>query len=345
MGIYLYSGKDTYRMETALKDLLKKHGIDKEHCVSFDGAEKKFNLEAAIIECGALSLFAEDTNKAVLIKEPSFLNSGGGKKSSNSSTKKKTGNTEQDQRLELLTSYFNNENPDTDLIFYCSSFDADSRKKEYKLIAKYATVVSFKVMKEYEFEGYLDEQLKKNKITCTKDARNELALRVNNNTMDLHNAIEKIKLYGIDHVTLEDVQHLVSLNPDVNSFRMADSFLKGNLTLALRSKDEMLEVGYTYQALISMMASKIRSSYNMKLLFEQGFTQEEIATRLRANPYAVKFSLQAITGTSSKKLLRYLKELADIDQGIKSGQLDAKNGFENFLIRNGARYASNSRTL
>lgn len=329
MGIYLYSGKDTYRIETALKDLLDKHGIDKEHRVSFDGADKKFNLEAALIECGSLSLFAEDARKAVLIKEPSFLNPGG-KKTGNTSSKKKGGKIDQDRRIDLLTAYFKNENPDTDLIFFCSTFDADSRKKEYKLIAKYATVVSFKLMKDYEFEGYIDEQLKKNAITCTKDSRNELSLRINNNTMDLHNAIEKIKLYGIDHVTLEDVQHLVSLNPEVNAFRMADSFLKGNLTLALRSKEEMLEVGYTYQALISLLASKIRSSYNMKILLEQGLTQEQIATRLHANPYAVKFSLQAINGTSSKKLLCYLKELADIDQGIKSGQLDPKNSIQVF---------------
>lgn len=342
MGIYLYSGKDVYRNEAALEELLEKHGIDKQHRVSFDGSDKKFHLETVLMECDSISLFADENQKAVILKEPFFLN--GSMKESSSSTKKK-GNPDQEKRIALLTDYLEHPNKDTDLILFCSTFDADARKKEYKLIAKYATVVTFKVMKEYEFESYIDEQLKKYKLDLTKEARQELSLRVNASSMDLHRAIEKIYLYGKTSIDLTDIQHLVSLNPDVNAFRMADSFLKGNLALALRSKDEMLEVGYSYQALISLLANKIRSSYNMKLLYEQGLSQEEIATRLKANPFAVKFSLQAIQSISSKILLLYLKELAEVDQGVKAGKIDAKNGLDDFMIRNGAKHAKHSRTL
>ena len=39
----------------------------------------------------------------------------------------------------------------------------------------------------------------------------------------------------------------------------------------------------------------------------------------------------------SEKLLSYLSELAELDQGIKAGLTDPKDGFEQFLLRNGKR--------
>lgn len=339
MGIYLFSGKDVYRQEAALKTMLKKHGIDREHTYVFDGKDPKFQVETALMECDAISLFAEDMHKAVIIREPFFLNSA--TKESTAGAKKKKGDTERDRRIAVMTEYFKHPNPDAELYFYCHHFDADSRKREYKLIKSYGEVVEFKQMKEWEFEKYIDSELKKNHLKLTNDARKELSLRVNNSTMDLHNAIEKIQLYGITDVNLNDVQHLVSLNPDVNAFRMADCFLKKDIAGCLRSRDEMLAASYTIQSLLPMLAAKIRSSYNMKLLYERGLDRDMIATRLKANPYAVKFSLEAVQNISAKTLLKYLHDLAEIDQGAKAGILDLRQEFDRFLIQNGVTHERN----
>lgn len=336
MGIYLFTGKDVYRQEAALKTMLQKHGIDRDHTYVFDGKDPKFKVETALMECDAISLFAEDMHKAVIIREPFFLNASA--KESTVGSKKKKGDAERDRRIAVMTEYFKHQNPDAELYFYCHHFDADARKKEYKLIKSYGEVVEFKQMKEWEFEKYIDSELKKYHLKLTQDARKELSLRVNNSTMDLHNAIEKIQLYGTNELNLTDIQHLVSLNPDVNAFRMADCFLKGDIGGCMRSKDEMLAANYTIQSLLPMLAAKIRSSYNMKLLYERGLSRDMIATRLKANPYAVKFSLEAVQNISAHKLLRYLNDLAEIDQGAKAGLLDLQQEFDRFLIQNGIGY-------
>ena len=49
MSVYLYSGKDIYRMEKNLNELLKKNEIDREHTVSFDGSDKK-NFQYYVID-------------------------------------------------------------------------------------------------------------------------------------------------------------------------------------------------------------------------------------------------------------------------------------------------------
>ena len=60
----------------------------------------------------------------------------------------------------------------------------------------------------------------------------------------------------------------------------------------------------------------------------------------------VYYALKDASHFSSKQILSYLNELADMDQGIKQGTLDPKNSFENFLIRNGKRkHAGYQRTF
>ena len=78
MSVYLYSGKDLYRMEKNLNELLKKNDIDHDHTVVFDGSDKKnFRLDSVFMECGSFSLFDEDNRKAVIVKNPQFLTHSG----------------------------------------------------------------------------------------------------------------------------------------------------------------------------------------------------------------------------------------------------------------------------
>ncbi|MBQ9824448.1 MAG: hypothetical protein IJM63_08110 [Solobacterium sp.] len=135
MSIYLLSGKDLYRQEEALKRIIRDTGADKEHTVVFDASDPKtFRFESAIMECDTFSLFEGSDRKAVIIREPYFLNAGF--KSSGRASRKKEEKEEADKekRLSMLEQYLKQPNPDTALIFYCHGFDADSRKKEYKLL-------------------------------------------------------------------------------------------------------------------------------------------------------------------------------------------------------------------
>ena len=335
MSVYILSGKDIYRIEENLKHILSNHGIDKEHTVYFDGSDKKnFRLEAAILECDSFSLFDEDP-KAVIIRDPFFLSAS--KKSDETGAKKKT-DKEQEQRISLLEQYLKQPSEKTVLVFYCTGFEADSRKKEYKLLQKYhAEVLRLQKMKKWEFENYTDKQLSLNGLRLTRDARSELLNRVDGDTLLLHNAIDKMALYGKKDLDLDDISHLVSLNPEVNVFQMSNAFIRGDLAKVLRARDEMLDNSYDYQSMIAMLASRLRAYYEYKLLYEKGLNDSEITMRTHANEYAVKISLEAMSSLRSRTILEWLGELAQLDQDIKAGKADAANGFEMFLLRNGKR--------
>lgn len=346
MSVYLYSGKDIYRMEKNLNELLNKNEIDREHTVSFDGSDKKnFRLDSALMECGSFSLFDEDNKKAVIVKNPFFLTKSGKetekvlKTDSASVKKRKEKEAEKKEgNLVLLENYLKDASKDTFLIFYCDAFDADSRKKEYKLLQKYdVKIMNFAQMNDRDFEAYLNEQIIKKGYHLTNEAKKELKDRVDIDTMKLHNALEKMDLYGEKDLNEEDIKHIVPMNSTVNAFKISSMFIQGNLSETLKAKDEMLSFNYDYNAMMLMIAGRLRSLYNMKHLYEHGLDESDIAVRLHANPWAVKFGLQDCRGLKSAVLLSYLNQLAELDQNIKAGLIDPKDGFEQFLLRNGKR--------
>lgn len=334
MSTYILSGKDIYRVEENLRHILKNHGIDRGHTVVFEADDrKKFRMDAAIIECDTFSLFDDDP-KAVIIRNPFFLNAG--KKSESAS--KKTADKDAEMRISIMEQYLKKPNPSAVLIFCCIGFEADSRKKEYKLLQKYhAEIIRLQKMKKWEFENYADRQLSLNHLRLTRDARTELLNRVDGDTLLLHNALDKMVLYGQESLDLNDIVHLVSLNPEVNVFQMSNAFLKGDFAGVIRARDEMLAASYDDQALIMMLAGRLRAYYGYKKLYEKGLSPSEIAVRMHANEYAVKISLEGASSIRSSDLLRWLSELAELDQNIKAGRADASGGFEMFLLKNGKR--------
>ena len=340
MSIYLMSGKDLYRLEQALKRILKENSVDRDHTVVFDASDaKNFRIDTAILECDTFSLFEGSDRKAVIIRDPFFLNAAA-KTGIRGKKKEDKEEAEREKRMSVLEQYLRRPNPDTALVFYCHGFDADSRKKEYKLIEKYGAVITaYKKMYDRDFAIYCDEQLKKNKLTLRPDAKRELLARVDCDTLLLHNAIEKMLLYGEREYNLNDVRELVSLNPEVNVFNMSQQFIAGDLAGTIRSMNEMLKASFDHTSLMMMLASRIRSMYTLRKLYEKGMSESDIAMRLNMKPYAVKKGLENTRSLSSKKLLTYLCELAELDQGIKSGTIDPKEGFEQFILRNGKQYA------
>ena len=330
MSVYVISGKDTFRAESYLRYILEQNNVPKGSVTTIDASDRKFRMDAALAECDSFSLFDEG-GRAVILKDPSFLSA-----SAKTAAAGKKNESEKDDRLRMLESYLSVPDHPAHLIVMMSGFDADSRKKEYKLFVKYKAVIQkFDRMKDKEFAAYADNLLQKNGIRCIREARRELLERVGTDTGLLSAAIEKILLYGKKEISEEDVRGLVSLNADVNIWKMSDAFISGNLEETMKVKEDMLRNGYDLNAITAMLASRLRTSFYMKRLFENGLSNEEIAVRIQGNAWAVSKNLDKMFRMRSHDVLRLLNELAELDQAVKAGKADLKEGFDLFLLRNG----------
>lgn len=342
---YIYSGEDIYRLENALKRLYEKNHIDKEHRVFIDASDKKtFHIQQVLNECDSFSLFDED-KKAIIVRDPFFLSSSSKEaekvnKTDSPAVKKRKEKeaSNRDNRLTLLEEYLKHENTNSLLIFLCHGYNADSRKKDYKLLTQYnAETLNFPKMDEKDYASFVGKRLKEEGLALNNASILELIQRTGGDTLLLSQAIEKIKLYGEINPTLEDIKHLVSSSSDLDIFKLTSAFTQGDVQNCFEAINEMLIASYDYNTMITMLAKRLRTIYNFKLLHEKGYSNDEIATRMHVKSGYVWFVLKDSTSLTTKKILDYLKQLADMDQSIKQGESNAKDVFEDFILRNSQR--------
>ena len=109
--------------------------------------------------------------------------------------------------------------------------------------------------------------------------------------------------------------------------------MKNDLKTALRLWNDLCVLNKDAIYLIALLASQFRFLYQVKTLMMQGYSKNEITSELKAHPYRVQISMQNCAHLELAHILHILAQLADLDQKLKSGQLDKKLGFELFLMQ------------
>ena len=72
--------------------------------------------------------------------------------------------------------------------------------------------------------------------------------------------------------------------------------------------------------------------YQSIILKEQGLNNNEIATTLTVHPYRVKLALEEGIKYQKKTLLNFILKLANLDNDIKTGKINAELGVELFIL-------------
>ena len=331
--IVLLEGKESYQLNAKKQQLVKESGAEGENVVALDGSSRTaFSMEAALNLCSTISLFGD--RRAVLISNPYFLKSGGAAvKASGKTGKKKKGGSPS----ELLESYCSAPNPDTDLIFVCDGFLCDKRTREYKVLSSYAgktvRIITFSNPSPWELEKLIDRELQMRKYRLTPDAKTELKLRIADSATEFYKTLDKMDLYGGKDFDRKTIAGLVSFNAEVNVWKLSDSFIRGDSAGTMESFFELREhASMDAYGIIPTLSYRLKRLYCVKSCAEAGLPFSEIRSRT-GQGYPEK-DLESCAGHSARWFLKRLAELADLDQGMKSGTIDSMTGLELFLLRN-----------
>jgi len=231
---------------------------------------------------------------------------------------------------EIIEEYLNNPNPNTQIIFILNSEKPDERKKITKLIKKNGIVKCFN--DQLDIHGLIRNLLKDYKIDY--NSINTLIDRVGSNPLIIQNEINKIKIYKGENknITEEDILNLTTKIIEIDIFKLIDYIVKGNKEKALEMYYEMLKMNEEPLKIIIMLANQFRIMYQAKELLKKGYTEKDIAGILKIHPYRVKLAIQNSILYKSNVLLKKLDELADIDMGIKKGNINKNLSLELFIL-------------
>ena len=305
--VYLLYGLKDFQINEEIKNLTKNQN---------DMNISKYDLnntplKDAIDDAETYSMFAE--TKTVIVENASMF----------------TTLTSKDS--DIVENYLNNINKSTNLIFTSHTEKIDTRKKITKLIKKVGIVKEFN-------EEISPLNLTKNLLKDYDISEKTINLfldRVGNNPLIIQNEINKIKIYKNKdkNITDKDIINLTNKNIDIDIFKLIDYIVQKNKEKAIELYYEMLKINEEPIKIIVILANQFRIMYQSKELLKKGYSEKDIASILKIHPYRVKLAIQNSRNYSSKTLLEYLNNLADIDIGIKTGKLNKDLALELFILK------------
>lgn len=309
-NFYLLYGEDKAILNKELENIKNKLSIIEENTIYYNIEEVNNIIEEAL----TISMFSP--NKLIIIDSTSFL-----------SDKKEV------QDIKLLEDYFDHYNPNSYLVFISNKENIDSRKRLVKLITTKGIIKKVEASIEY-LDKYVIDYLKSNNYSISKIDITYFLNRVGNNIDNITNELDKLMLYKIEdkNITKEDITKLTEENIDNPIYDLVGFILKNDNSGALKLYNNFVRNGMDPAGLIPVIASQIRLLYQVKRLYNNGKSNDEIAKILEfKSVYRVKYLLSDSYYYTEKDLLKYLSHLADLDKKIKLGLADPKVHLELFI--------------
>jgi DNA polymerase-3 subunit delta len=302
---YLLYGIEEYLINKEIEKISTNNKIETINIVNYEYSD---NIKNIIDDANTYSMF--QSNKMIVVNDFIF--------------------TTDDKEIDIIGDYLKNPNPNTILIFVSSTQKLDERKKITKLFKSYAKVEEFikvtnpiNIVKEM-FHGY---EIGYSDMVYFID-------RVGDNIEMLEMEADKLKNYKFDEkkISREDIDNITTNNVDLDIFNLVEK-------ITLKDKKESLEIYYAMLKngeeplkILILLANQFRIIYQAKNLYLKGYSEADIASTLKIHPYRIKLALEKGRTLNNDNLLKYLKELANLDYQIKSNQIDKTLGLELFIV-------------
>ena len=305
-NLYLVASNDKITLDNKLQEIIKK-SPDAE-IVHYDLSEVAIDK---LIE--DLDTYNFLSNKKVIVgHNASFL-----------STDKVKQQVE--HNFEKLEKYIENPNPDNVLVLVCDNLD--KRKKLVTTLLKKAELTEEitnihtlikKRLEDYQMSSNTEKMLLE---YCMNDYER------------VFHELDKLKLYKMEDkvITEKDIEAIVMKSMDDNIFHLVDSILTGNKKYAFLLYQDFLLHGEQVVNIIRILSNKIRLIYQVKVLLNDGNSDQTISKLLKVHEYPVKLARESSYRYTEKALLEKLERLASLDLEIKSGQTSGQVEFEVLL--------------
>lgn len=234
--------------------------------------------------------------------------------------------------IDKLINYLVNKKDDNYLIFMYHSDKVDTRRKIYKTISSIGTVMELKKDASY-INDYIKNILKENNFEMDNFSINQFLNKAGSDLDNIKNELDKLMLYKLEdkRITSDDVEKLVSINFEEQIFALSNAIIANNVAKSLDLYHDFLNKNMKEEYIIATIASQFRFSYQVKRLYNQNKSQDEIAKILDAKPGRVYVTIQNSYNYTENDYLRYLKKLAELDKNIKLNLMN-RDFFELFLI-------------
>ncbi|MBC2035814.1 DNA polymerase III subunit delta [Listeria booriae] len=318
--IYLIIGTEDYIINETKKRLVA-NILDTEdtdfNYANFDLDETA--IEQVIEEAETIPFFGD--RRLIVASNPSFLTT--------EKTKSKI-----EHRTARFEEYLNEPVDYSILVIIARVEKLDERKKLTKLLKKQATIVDAKRPNDAELRKWIQSVIKNNDFSMEIPAIERLMELTGGQLTTAMNELDKLMLYKLEsrEISVADVESLVVRSLEQNIFLLLDKMIALDISGALSIYYDLLKQKEEPIKILALIASQFRLLTQIKLLEKQGFSQQQVAQKLKVHPFRVKIGARQAKSFSYEQLTATLERLAEMDFEMKTGYGDKAQKLEWFLF-------------
>jgi len=207
---------------------------------------------------------------------------------------------------------------ETELIIYEPKID--KRSKLYKKLKKDGLIKEFTNLSELELLNWVKDQVAECSGQLEAGCAKVLVDRTKGNQVRLRNEIEKLVNYD-KTISLQSVSLLVDKTPDDNIFDLLDSVARGDRKGALKKYQELNAAQVEGHHILVMICWQMANFVALKTGEKR--SDNEMASKLGMNPYAVRKSRQSLSAIPKRQLKSMAQKVLDADVRLKTTSIDA----------------------
>jgi DNA polymerase-3 subunit delta len=306
---YLLYGEESY-LKRQFKNRFIKAIVPEEDTMNFTYFEGKgIDADAVIEHADTLPFFSDC--RLIILEESGFF---------------KTGDNP-------LISYLSNISETTRIIFIEN--EVDKRSKMYKAIKEYGMVTELSYQGEDILRKWIASQAKNQGKEIERSTIDYLLQRVGVEMESIQNELEKLFAftYKRELITREDIEQVSSGQIYNQIFEMVNAVASGNQNKALKLYYDLLTLKEPPMRILFLLVRQYRLTYQVKDIVNKGFTQKEIATKMGLHPFVAGKYIEQGRGFTNESLRATIEEGINLENEVKTGQLQDKLAGELFIIK------------
>ena len=292
-----------------LSDIMNKIGYEEEKKIEYDMTTS--NLNDILDEASMISLFSNE--KIIIGNDFNISNI-------------------KDDEIDYLDRYIKNINKDVYIILIASKID--TRLKNYRIFKDNFNVIDISKSKNDDnIYDFIKNYIKDNGYKIDKYNLDYLVLKLGNDINNIKLELDKIFMYKDDDkiIDRDTIDLVVSDNIDNVIYEFTNSVLDKDYDKVSKMYDnfKIQNIGYDY--LLVSLSNSFRQALTIKILYNKGKSNFEIAKIINKKEFYVKKMLERLYNYTLEDICIIINKLAIIDREFKTGKSNI-DMLELFLI-------------
>ena len=331
--VYVFCGKETYLLESALQQLVDAIAPGGENAFNLErvnGAET--NLREIVNLANMLPFFAQ--RKLLIVEDAPWFGSGKQESSQQETEKTQGGKKSPEVGLAEFLDYLEQPSPSTCLVFLAGE-KINRVKKITKAALKYGTVVDFQPLKGSAALHWLDELLQQKGKKMSAAAKQQLLLSCDYQCALAAQEVEKLACYVGEaaEITAADMAVLGSNNTTTTIFHLVDEIAAGHLEQSLRRLEQVLLLESEFM-IVPILSNHFLTMFLAKNMKKRGYQNREIMLETgKSHPFIIEKALRQGMKYSEAQLQKILEILLQADKKSKLGICSARDALETAIIQ------------